>query len=227
MKLFIGYDPIERAAFRALMRSVADYKVEVEPLVEAKLRAQGLYTRLTDKRGQYYDIVSNAPCSTEFSTSRFLTPILAQQGWALFVDCDVVFLCDPQEIMRFVDPSKAVMVVKHKIQGNVDPKMGGMAQTRYARKNWSSVMLFNCNHPANLRLSLRDVNERPGRDLHAFYWLNDDEVGELPKAYNWLVNVEPKPKDPKIAHFTLGGPWIDGWEPAEHDEVWYEFGNKI
>jgi hypothetical protein len=98
--------------------------------------------------------------------------------------------------------------------------MGGMIQTAYERKNWSSVMLFNCDHPANRRLTIEDVNGRPGRDLHAFYWLHDSEIGELPPTWNWLVNVTPKPVAPKLAHFTNGGPWIPNWEPAPHDEIW-------
>lgn len=142
-----------------------------------------------DARGQLYDLPSNAPCSTEFAISRFLVPILCQQGWALFVDCDVVFLGDVAELFALADPSKAVMVVKHAPLVEVGTKMDGQAQVGYTRKNWSSVMLFNCDHPANRRLSLADVNERPGRDLHALYWLHDEEIGALPAAWNWLVNV--------------------------------------
>lgn len=223
MKLYIGYDPAEQAAYDALINSIGPTQIRVETLNEEKLRAKGLYSRLVDKRGQYYDMISNAPCSTEFSTSRFLTPILSQSGWALFMDCDMVFLSDPHYIMKYADPSKAVMVVKHRHLGKENDKMGGMTQTSYLRKNWSSVMLFNCDHPANSRLSLHDVNSRPGRDLHRFYWLDDSEIGELPAEYNWLVGVQQKPKNPKIAHFTLGGPWIPGWEPQDHDEIWLKY----
>jgi hypothetical protein len=84
------------------------------------------------------------------------------------------------------------------------------------------VMLWNCDHPANQRLSLQDVNERPGRDLHRFYWLNDDEIGSLPREWNWLVNVTEKPKNPCIAHFTLGGPFTPGWLKADHDLIWLQ-----
>ncbi len=224
MKIYVGYDPLEEAAVRALGRSIEAHagpeEPQVELLVEDDLRARGLYTRLTDKRGQKYDLISNAPCSTEFSTSRFLTPILCQQGWALFMDCDMVFMADPTEILEYADPTKAVMVVKHKHEGAEGEKMGGMVQTQYNRKNWSSVMLFNCDHPANSRLSLFDVNNRPGRDLHQFYWLADDEIGELPPEWNWLVGVQPCPDSPKIAHFTLGGPWLPNWEPQQFDNLW-------
>ena len=69
---------------------------------------------------------------------------------------------------------------------------------------------------------MQDVNERPGRDLHAFYWLHDDEIGEIPMEWNWLVGVQPEPLNPCIAHFTLGGPWIEGREPQRHDDLWLE-----
>ncbi|MDP2141276.1 MAG: hypothetical protein Q8L20_10740 [Gammaproteobacteria bacterium] len=130
------------------------------------------------------------------------------------------------DLFALADPDKAVMVVKHQQPETEKTKMDGQEQTFYPRKNWSSVMLWNCDHPANHRLSLQDVNERPGRDLHRFYWLNDSEIGELPAEFNWLVNVQPKPVTPKIAHFTLGGPFTPGWKPQEHDELWLEAANS-
>lgn len=221
MKIYIGYDPAEDLAYQVAAHSLARYcDIVPEPLHADRLQAAGLYTRAVDKRGQMYDLPSNAPCSTEFASTRFLVPMLCQSGWALFVDSDVLFCADPRELLALADTSKAVMVVKHQHTGSEATKMGGMAQTRYSRKNWSSVMLFNCNHPANQRLSLRDINERPGRALHNFYWLHDSEIGDLPPAWNWLVNVTPKPEAAKIAHYTLGGPWIDGWLLADHDHLW-------
>jgi hypothetical protein len=115
-----------------------------------------------------------------------------------------------------------VQVVKHGKLQRGGLKMDGQDQTIYQRKNWSSVCLYNCDHPANRRLSLQDINERPGRDLHSFYWLADSEIGDLSPEYNWLVNVQPKPERPRIAHFTEGGPFTVGWHGAEHDEIWHE-----
>lgn len=220
MRIYIGHDPAEQEAYEVACKSLARVsKIRPEPLSSERLAATGLLNRPVDLRGQRYDLVSNAPASTDFAVSRFLTPLLCQQGWALFVDCDVVFLGDPAELTRIADPGKAVHVVKHSHRGT-GWKMVNQVQTDYPRKNWSSVMLFNCDHPANRRLSLRDVNERPGRDLHALYWLHDDEIGELPVEWNWLVNVQARPEGPGIAHFTLGGPWLEGWQPAEHDDIW-------
>lgn len=221
MKIYIGYDKNEDEAYTVACKSLSKYSdIQPEPLEIDRLRSNGLVTRPVDDRGQKYDIVSNAPASTDFAASRFLVPLICQTGWAMFLDCDMLFMADPMEIE--LDPTKAVMVVKHQHSGNEESKMCGMKQTQYNRKNWSSVILFNCDHPSNQRLSLRDINERPGRDLHGFYWLHDSEIGELPMEWNWLVGVQPKPAVPKIAHYTLGGPWFENWESAPHDDLWLE-----
>jgi hypothetical protein len=223
VRVIIGYDASESEAARVAAKTLMEVthgELKPEFLYAPKLRAQGLLTRPEDTRGQRYDFVSNAPCATEFSNSRFLTPILVDSGLALFVDSDVVFMRDPREMVPEQLPQSAVSVVKHGYAPTGESKMCGQAQTRYGRKNWSSVMLFNCDHPANRRLSLWDVNNRPGRDLHQFYWLDDDEVGALLPAWNWLVGEQPRPTGLGIAHFTLGGPFTSGWPGAAHDSIW-------
>jgi hypothetical protein len=219
----MGHDEREKVAFDVACRSLKKHcDIEPTPLVADRLAASGLLRRMQDRRGGIYDLPSNAPCATDFAISRFLTPFLAQTGWALFVDCDVIFLDDPRKMLFEADSRFAVQVVKHNNGHKAGMKMDGQEQILYPRKNWSSVLLWNCDHPANRRLTLQDVNERPGRDLHAFYWLADSEIGELSAEWNWLVGVQPKPDAPRIAHFTLGGPFTVGWEGAEHDEIWHQ-----
>lgn len=222
MKVYIGYDQREVAAYHVACKTLnrTSPGASITPLDADRLAAFGLLRRPVDRRGGLYDLPSNAPASTDFAVSRFLVPHLAQTGWALFTDCDVVFLADVAQLFALADPKFAVMVVKHLALPDEGTKMDGVPQVPYRRKNWSSVMLWNCDHPANRRLSVQDVNERPGRDLHAFYWLHDSEIGALPAEWNWLVNVQPKPLHPKIAHFTLGGPWLPNWSPADHDDIW-------
>lgn len=226
MRVYIGWDEREQEAYKAAVRSLAAVspQAHVTPLKADKLAACGLLRRPQDRRGVIYDLPSNAPCSTDFAISRFLVPHLAQTGWALFADSDVIFLSDIAELFEQADPDKAVMVVKHPNLPSQGVKMDGQAQVAYSRKNWSSVCLWNADHPANRRLSLQDVNERPGRDLHGFYWLADSEIGSLPPDWNWLVGVQEKPLFPKIAHYTMGGPWIPNWHGAEHDELWWKYG---
>jgi hypothetical protein len=222
VRIFIGWDEREQEAYRVAERSACRFGHDPVALREDRLRKAGLFTRPVDRRDvQAYDILSNAPQSTEFANSRFLVPILGHDGWALFTDCDVIFLRDPNELVEFIDPSKAVLVVKHENLPIGDAlKMDRQQQTAYRRKNWSSVALWNCSHPANARLNLTTINQWPGRDLHAFGWLADEEIGELPPQWNWLVNVQPMPDNPAIAHFTLGGPYLKDWPGAEHDDLW-------
>ncbi len=224
LRVYLGYDPREQKAYSVAESSLerkSTIPVIVTPLNAERLAANGLLRRPTDTRGQRYDILSNAPASTEFAISRFAVPFLAQTGWALFADCDVVFMGDVAELLYLADPKYAVMCVKHGFDNLTGSKMDSQQQAPYPRKLWSSVMLWNCDHPANKRLSLVDVNERPGRDLHALYWLHDSEIGELPKEWNWLVGLQPKPEYPKIAHFTLGTPDLGVKEIPEH-KIWWD-----
>lgn len=226
LKVYIGFDSREATAYEVAERTLrrhASVPVSVTPLNLRHLEEQGLLSRPTDLRGQRYDLLSNAPASTEFAISRFLVPMLAQTGWALFVDSDVVFLDDVAKLFSLAaaEPQCAVMCVQHPTgEQGVVRKMDNQFQTQYVRKNWSSVMLFNCDHPANRRLSIHDIQWRRGFDLHQFYWLADSEIGALPPQWNWLVNAQPAPDEPKVAHFTLGGPFLHGWEPHPHDDIW-------
>lgn len=224
MRVFIGWDEREAEAAGVAVHSLQRVSgLQAQLLDATRMRDHGLLTRVSDHRGgQDYDLVSNARKSTRFAISRFLTPLLCQHGWALFTDCDVVFYRDPREMLVGLEPGKAVYVVQHDHRPTEQWKMVNQEQASYPRKNWSSVMLFNCDHHANRRLTLWDINHRPGRDLHAFFWLNDAEIGALDPAWNWLVNVQDRPANLGIAHFTLGGPFNPGWHGADHDDLWLE-----
>lgn len=222
MKVYIGFDEKEQAAVDVAVKTLREVSgIEAELLRADRLRDAGLLWRMTDHRGgQAYDLVSNAPKSTAFAASRFLVPLLCQSRWALFSDCDVVFLRNPLEILDEIETGKAVYVVKHDHRPAEQWKMVNQVQTAYPRKNWSSIMLFDCTHQANRRLSLHDVNTRPGRDLHAFFWLHDDEIGSLDPAWNWLVDVSLRPDNLGLAHLTLGGQWLPGWKGGSFDAEW-------
>ena len=226
LSVWIGYDKREPIAWDVCAYTLAEHAsqpVFIQPLRIDKLKAQGLCTRqVTKKDGQMWDVTSSAPQSTEFAISRFLVPLMQQTGWAIFMDCDMIFLRDIYEILPLLDDTKAAMCVKHKHWPAEDTKMDNQIQTHYQRKNWSSVVAFNCDHPSNKKLTVGMINNMTGRDLHAFCWLTDDEIGELPNDWNWLVNVQDKPENPAIAHYTLGGPWFDGWEAQDHDQLWLD-----
>ena len=100
--------------------------------------------------------------------------------------------------------------------------MDGQIQLQYPRKNWSSMVLWNCGHPKNKTLTPELLNKETGKYLHRFSWLDDSEIGNLPPIYNWLVGWYKEPKDgvPKILHYTEGGPWFDNYRFCEYHELW-------
>ncbi|KAG8084152.1 hypothetical protein GUJ93_ZPchr0010g9317 [Zizania palustris] len=229
-RVFIGYDPREHEAYEVCRRSLlrhASVPVDVRPIRQPELRAAGLYWR---DRGPTE--------STEFSFTRFLTPYLAgYRGWALFVDCDFLYLGDLAELLACVLPDDsarlAVACVKHEYTPAEPTKMDGAIQTVYPRKNWSSMVLYNCGHPKNVAALTPDaVSTQTGAFLHRFAWLDDDEIGELPFAWNFLVGhnkVDPADSgtQPKAIHYTSGGPWFERYKNCDFAELWIKEAEEL
>lgn len=217
LRIFIGYDPVETIAYHVLAHSIikrASEPVSIAPVGNTVL-PKDLWWR---KRGPYD--------STEFSNARFLVPYLAGfQGWAVFMDCDMLCLADIYELAELADanPDKAVLVRQHKHQPDYSEKFLGAVQTQYDRKNWSSMMLLNCGHPVMENLEPAAANDTPGLKLHDFSWCPDDCIGALPEGWNLLVEhrkpVTPGPH--KLVHFTQGGPW-HGYLAQPYAEEWQE-----
>lgn len=226
LTVYIGFDEREPEAWDVCANTLLKYAsrpVNIQPLDLDKLEAQGLMTRKWSKTdGQMYDEVSQAPMATKFAISRFLVPLIHQSGWAIFMDCDMIFQDDIYRIEEHLDYDYPVMCVHHDHHPTETIKMDNQIQTVYPKKNWSSVMAFNCDHPLNQNLSLLNLNNEPGRNLHGFCWLDEDQIGELPREFNWLVNVQEKPENPVIWHYTLGGPWFPDWEPQPYDDEWLQ-----
>lgn len=227
--LWVGFDKREAAAFAVAKHSAGRRCTQPLPIFALEintLRERSLYTRPTARRfvggaSVLWDVISDAPMSTEFALTRFLTPILARfSGWALFMDSDVLVRSNLARLFEAADRTKAVQVVKHGLLGPAGAKMDGQVQTSYRRKNWSSVMLFNCEHPSNARLTLEFVNSAKGLDLHQFCWLEDDEIGDLAPEWNWLVGHSPPVVDPAIVHFTDGFPLMPGYENQPYADEW-------
>ncbi len=175
--VFIGYDSSQDAAAHACRRSIIaqDTTVNVEYIKRSDLLENGLYWR----KDHEYE-------STEFAFTRFLTPYLkGYYGYALFCDSDFIWRCSPRELLQRVDPLDAVTVVKHNISPEQlkDEKMNGKKQVWYPKKNWSSMMLFNCEHPKTRALTPEVVSEAPASYLHGLEWTWDASVGEVDKTY--------------------------------------------
>ena len=216
--IYVGWDSREDIAYQVCEHSIyrRTYRefINVVPLKQHELREQGKYWRDKDKLA-----------STEFTFTRFMVPYLNNYtGLAVFCDCDMVWLTDAYHIFSngFKDNSKAVWVVKHDYHVEEGVKMDGQLQLPYPRKNWSSMMVFNCEHPKNKSLDLETVNTKPGSFLHRFQWLDDDEIGDLSPEWNWLVGHYTEPNDgkPKVLHYTEGGPWFENMRDCEYDHIW-------
>ena len=212
IRVFIGFDPRESVAFHVLSQSIharASQPVSIAPIMLSQLH--GLMTRARDPLQ-----------STDFSFSRFLTPFLCDyQGWAVFMDCDMLVLDDIVKLWGLRDENYAVQVVKHDHIPKEDTKFLGSAQTRYEKKNWSSVMLLNC---AKCKMLTPDyVNTASGLDLHRFHWLDGDHlIGDIPHSWNHLVAYDPSKPTTEISnlHFTSGGPYFNEYHNTEYADEW-------
>jgi lipopolysaccharide biosynthesis glycosyltransferase len=227
--VWIGWDPREADAYavaRTSARRHMSLPLQMRGVILSDLQHQGLYTRPIEMRASaadrpiMWDVISDAPMSTQHACARFLVPQLAETGWALFMDGDVLVRGNICRLFDRLDREKAVYCVQHKFDPPTGVKMDGQQQTRYARKNWSSVVAFNCDHEANRALTPDLINSVPGRELHAFCWLADDLIGELSPEWNFLVGHSDPAIAPKIVHFTDGTPGMRGYENVPFADEW-------
>jgi len=227
LNIYIGYDHREKEAFRVCKHSISKHTTipcALKALDHKELRKEGLFTRewKIKSDGTFEDIRDGRPFSTEFAFTRFLVPHIQKDGWALFMDCDMLFTTDIKELFELCDDKYAVMVVKHKYEPKDGIKMDGCRQETYSRKNWSSVILWNCSHPSNQKLTLEDVNYKPGNWLHNFKWLTDEEIGSLPEEWNWLEGHSNDEIKPKNIHYTRGGPWFKDYKEVGYAKKWLD-----
>lgn len=210
LDIYIGYDRQEIVAYHVLAQSILELSsrpVRLTPINLANLR--GVFGR-----------DAAATQSTEFSFSRFLTPWLSNyEGWSLFMDCDMLVRADIAELFALADDRHAVMVAQHDYTPRDTVKFLDHVQTRYAKKNWSSVMLLN---NARCRaLTPQHVNQASGLQLHQFHWLeSQDQIGALPLEWNWLVGEYDFNPNARIAHFTRGGPYFEAYAESDYADEW-------
>ena len=205
IRIFAGYDP----------REAIGYHVFCQSLIERSTDG----VAITPLFGKQRD-GTNA-----FTYQRFLIPyFMGFQGRAIFLDgADMLMLGDIAELDKLYDPTKAVQVVKHDYQTKHPRKYIGTpmesANRDYPRKNWSSLILWNCSHPRNKVLTPEFIEENSGADLHRFGWLPDSLIGEIPREWNVLVGEQDHLRI-KIAHYTLGIPEFEFYEDCDYSEEW-------
>lgn len=211
IRIFIGYDPVESGTLYPLIHSIhrqSSMSVSITPVSLKNL--EGILTR------DRHPLQSN-----DFAFSRFLVPWMCDfKGHAIFIDCDMILREDIAKLWAQRD-DKAVKVVHHKHIPKEEVKYLGNVQTKYERKNWSSVILFN-NEKCSV-LTPDFVNEADGLHLHQFRWLDDSEIGYLPKQWNHLVGFDEYDDKAKIVHYTTGGPYFKEYRNCDyHNEWWRE-----
>lgn len=211
LNLFCGYDSREPVAYHVFCQSVLEKStvpVAFTPLVLSSLAE---YTE-THKDG------SNA-----FIYSRFLVPhLMGFKGWAIFADGDMVCNEDIAELWALRDERYAAMVVQHDYRTRFPTKYLGNRNEDYPRKNWSSLVLWNCGHEANAVLTPKYIESSSGARLHRLLHLEDDQIGQLPISWNWLAEEFPFKNDPKLVHYTIGTPCFRDYVACDNAKLWHE-----
>ena len=209
ISIVVGFDQREAVAYHVFCQSVIDHAsrpVQFLPLAENTLQG-------------YKEVHTDG--SNRFIYSRFLTPYLMDfNGWAIFADGDMVCQADITELWALRDQSKAVQVVKHDYQTKSSTKYLGNKNENYPRKNWSSLILWNCSHPENKILTPEFIQNQPGSYLHRFSWLEDDLIGALPIEWNWLAIEYPESVQAKLIHYTLGTPCFKDYADESMSSCW-------
>ena len=217
--VYIGYDSAnygQQLAHDVCKKSIQKYNpdINIVTLVKKDLEESGDFLR-EQKDG-----------STEFTYTRFLAPHLSGfQGYAIFCDSDFLWQCDPAETIQYIEEGQAVACVKHEyVDCHGKEKMDGQKQEWYPRKNWSSLIVFDCSHPSCKKLTKEAVATESPAWLHRMTWADDSEIGSIPLAYNYLVDYYDLPvEEIKAFHFTDGGPWHALYQDVQYGDLWLDY----
>ena len=216
IKIVVGFDQREAIAYHTFSQSV---------LEKSSLPVLFLPLSMNTLRG--YKETHNDK-SNDFVYSRFLTPYLHNfEGWAIFADGDMVCQSDIKELWDLRDETKALQVVMHDYKTKFNQKYLGNTNENYPRKNWSSLILWNCSHPKHKVLTPDFISSQTGKYLHRFSWLDDEDIGELPIDWNWLAIEYPDNPKAKIIHYTLGTPCFKDYRNTEMAVTWHEVQQKV
>lgn len=183
-KVFIGFDPRQTISYTVLAHSIATRSsspISITPLILEQLPI--------------------ARCGlTPFTYSRFLVPYLCDyDGWALFLDADMLLNDDISKLFNMADDRYSVMVAKNE-----------------KKFEWASAILFNCSKCKILTPEYIETADR----MHVFDWLDSADIGCLPPEWNYLVGYDKGIENPSLIHFTQGVPIFKETECSEFSEKW-------
>lgn len=233
IRVFIGHDHREPDATKVCEESIrrhTEAPVLIEHLDLQALRRSAMYRRWSYQNSDSVQVdgLDDRPFSSEFSFSRFLIPALCQwRGKAIFCDSDFMFREDISHLWDEFNPGYAVQVAKQNYASDSPVKKRlNVPQENYERKNWSSLILWNCEHPANTRLTTYSVNSQPGWWLHGFRWLDDNDIGSVLSQWNWIEGTT-QGTDPLAVHFTMGTPDIPEYSDSMFAEEWLDIRESV
>jgi lipopolysaccharide biosynthesis glycosyltransferase len=208
--VFIGYDPREAIAYHTCVNSIIRHATQPVSIVPVALN---LFADYKETHGDN---------SNNFVYTRFLVPwLMSWQGWAIFIDGDMILRDDISKLWDMRQMDKDVMVVKHDYKTRMPVKYLGAKNEDYPRKNWSSVILWNCSSFPNRKLTPEFIQNATGSLLHRFTWIEDERIGELPKEWNWLPDEYGPNPDAKLLHYTLGTPCFQEFADTPMGDEWH------
>lgn len=213
INIYIGLDEPHLEAFNVCKYSILEknkkYNINIQPINYNTVKEY-------DREKDQYE-------STQFAFARFFAPYLSNfKGISIFLDGDFLLLESIDKLLDLYDSKYALQCCQHDYKPKESIKMDGKLQAVWPRKNWSSLMIINNEHPKNKTLTPTTINNQSGAFLHRFKWLDDAEIGSLPLQWNWLVNWYTEPDDgcPLALHYTEGGPWLKEFKDCEYSKVW-------
>lgn len=208
--IFIGYDPREAVAYHTCSNSIIRHASQPVAIIPLALNLFKDYTE------------THTDGSNQFIYSRFLVPhLMGFSGHAIFIDGDMIVRGDIAELWNLREPATDVQVVKHDYKTRMTEKYLGAKNEDYPRKNWSSVMIFNCQNFPTKKLTPEYIQKSTGAHLHRFEWTADDRVGELPPEWNWLPDEYGPNLDAKLLHYTLGTPCFHEFATTPQGDEWH------
>jgi len=208
--VFVGYDPREAIAYHTCVNSIIRYASQPVAIVPIALNLFQDYKE------------THTDGSNHFIYTRFLVPhLMGFKGCAIFIDGDMIVRDDIMKLWNLQELDKDVMVVKHDYQTCMPVKYLGAKNEDYPRKNWSSVILWNCNSFPNRQLTPEFVQKSSGSFLHRFAWLDNDRIGELPPEWNWLPDEYGVNLNAKLLHYTLGTPCFQEFADTPQADEWH------
>ena len=209
--VFIGYDPREAIAFHTCVNSIIRHASQPVAIMPVALNLFRDYEE------------THTDGSNHFIYTRFLVPhLMGYTGWAIFIDGDMILRDDIVKLWNMRNEEHAdVYVVKHDYKTRMTEKYLGSKNEDYPRKNWSSVILWNCSSWPNRKLTPEFIQRATGAELHRFTWLDDKRIGELPPDWNWLPDEYGVNPDAKLLHYTLGTPCFHEFADTPQSEEWH------